>query len=121
MAARAIENLARMMIRKGLLEDAAYYFRILGQDYPQTVIRDGKTGADLFNEQATDKRFLPYLDDPPSPWTGGHVRAKDVPGNYGTNMVMSFQPEGESLPVFQRSHLIFSTQPQHKRPLQMKI
>jgi hypothetical protein len=121
LAGRAVENLARLMIRKGLLEDAAYYFRILGRDYSQTIIRDGKTGADLFNEQATDKRFLPYLDDPPSPWTGGHVRAKDVPGNYGTNMVMSFEPEGESLPFFQRYHLILSTQPQPNSPVQLKL
>src|SRR5207249_10901156 len=76
LAARAVEDLARLMIRKGLLEDAAYYFRILGRDYATTVIRDGKTGADLFNEQATDKRFLPYLDEPSAPWIGRRVSAK---------------------------------------------
>ena len=30
-------------------------------------VRDGKTGADFFNDMATDKRFLPYLDEPPGP------------------------------------------------------
>src|SRR5262249_60838111 len=109
LAARAVEDLARLMIRKNLLEDAAYYYRILGQDYGQTVIRDGKTGADLFNEQATDKRFLPYLDEPPSPWTGGHVSVKDIPGENDAHMITSFEPDGEALPFFLRYHLLFIT------------
>jgi outer membrane protein assembly factor BamB len=113
-AARAIEGLARLMIRKGLLEDAAYYFRILGQDYPQTVIRDGKTGADLFNEQATDKRFLPYLDEAPAPWTIGRIKypPQEVYGNFRVNTApFSLDSEGEDLPFFQRHRLGLSHNP----------
>jgi outer membrane protein assembly factor BamB/tetratricopeptide (TPR) repeat protein len=109
LAARAVDDLAKLMIRKNLLEDAAYYYRILGQDYGQTVIRDGKTGADLFNEQATDKRFLPYLDEPPSPWTGGKVRVKEVPGTYRSNTAaFSLDSQEESLPFFHRFRLSLS-------------
>jgi len=106
LAARAIDDLARLMIRKNLLEDAAYYYRILGQDYPQTVIRDGKTGADLFNEQATDKRFLPYLDEAPSPWSGGKVKAKEIPGTFRSNTAtFTLDTDEESLPFFRRYRL----------------
>ncbi len=51
LAARAVECLARLNTRKGLLEDAAYYYRVLRDRYPDVkVTADGKTGADLFNE-----------------------------------------------------------------------
>jgi len=107
LAARAVEDLAKLMIRKGLLEDAAYYFRILGQDYSQTVIRDGKTGADLFNEQATDKRFLPYLDEPPNPWSSKPVsKGHEVYGSFQTNTAgFALDSDGENLPFFQRYRL----------------
>ena len=65
----AVEMLARLMARKGLMEDAAYWYRLLGHDYEKVTIRDGKTGADFLNDLATDKRFLPYLDVTSS-WSG---------------------------------------------------
>jgi outer membrane protein assembly factor BamB/tetratricopeptide (TPR) repeat protein len=121
LAARAVEDLARLMIRKGLLEDAAYYFRILGRDYSATVIRDGKTGADLFNEQATDKRFLPYLDELSGPWSGGKVQAKEVFGTFNANLsTISFDDEIDSLPFFQRYRLALSMNP-GSTSLQLKL
>ena len=59
-AARAVEALARLNTRKGLLEDAAYYYRVLGEKYPDVKV-DGKAGKQHFEDLATDKRFLPYL------------------------------------------------------------
>src|SRR5262249_46086333 len=64
MAGRAVETLSRIMMNKKDMEGAAHYLRVLGRDFSQTVIKDGKTGADFFNEMATDKRFLAYLDEP---------------------------------------------------------
>jgi outer membrane protein assembly factor BamB/tetratricopeptide (TPR) repeat protein len=64
-AGQAVEALARLMIRKGMLEDAVQYYRDLARDYPTTVIRDGKKGADFLNDLKTDKRFLPYLKPAP--------------------------------------------------------
>jgi hypothetical protein len=60
-AARAIEALARLNTRKGLLEDAAFYYRLLGEKYPKVTV-DGKKGEEYLEDLATDKRFLPYLD-----------------------------------------------------------
>jgi outer membrane protein assembly factor BamB/tetratricopeptide (TPR) repeat protein len=60
-AARAIEALARLNTRKGLLEDAAFYYRTLGEKFPEVVV-NGKKGLDYLDDLATDKRFLPFLD-----------------------------------------------------------
>jgi outer membrane protein assembly factor BamB/tetratricopeptide (TPR) repeat protein len=129
LAARAVETLARLMIRKGLFEDAAYYYRLLGREYAKVVVRDGKTGADFFNELATDKRFLPYLDEPPSPWIGGNkgqgsgtekkwqtgveVKYREIYGGVANQGPQPFalEPEGESLPYFQHHRLAMSSSP----------
>src|SRR5206468_12667665 len=79
-AAQAVEALARLMARKGLMDDAAYYYRLLGTDFANIQIRDGKTGAELFRELATDKRFLPYLEEMDSPLAGGQLQVMDIPG-----------------------------------------
>jgi outer membrane protein assembly factor BamB len=111
LAARAVETLARLMIRKGLFEDAAYYYRLLGREYAKVMVRDGKTGADFFNELATDKRFLPYLDEPPSPWTGGKVKAREIYANFSNQLQQQpfvLEPEGEPIPYFQHHRLALS-------------
>jgi outer membrane protein assembly factor BamB len=61
-AARAMDLLARLNVRSGELENAAYYYLLLAKKYPTVPVRDGKTGAKLFQELMNDKRFLPYLD-----------------------------------------------------------
>lgn len=63
MAGRAYDMLARLNIRLNEMENAAYFYRMLAKKYPDVVIRDGKTGKQLYLELQTDKRFLPYLDD----------------------------------------------------------
>jgi hypothetical protein len=55
--------LARANTKLGELADAAYYYRQLAKLYPKVIVRDGKTGEELYLELATDKRFLPYLED----------------------------------------------------------
>jgi outer membrane protein assembly factor BamB len=100
-AARAVEALARLMTRQGLVEDAAYWYRVLGRDYPQVTIRDQKTGADFYNELATDKRLLAYLDEPRQAWASGKMRYKEIPGYTQTQVAnYVFEPEGEALPFF---------------------
>jgi outer membrane protein assembly factor BamB len=108
-AARAVEALARLMIQKELLEDAAYYYRELGRDYADVPVREGKTGADFYNELVTDKRFLPYLGGVSQPWKG--VRLKEDPdnphhGRYGHQPVYTFTAEGERTPFFQHHRLV---------------
>jgi outer membrane protein assembly factor BamB len=111
LAARATEALARLYTRKGLLEDAAYCYRKLGKEYANIIIRDGKTGRQIYDDDAaTDKRLLPYLDDPQS---GGSVRRFGAklesgefpqPGGKDTQL-FQFEQSGEKLPFF-RHHII---------------
>src|SRR5262249_12750312 len=111
MVARALEALARLRTRRGLLEDAARCYQKLGRDFADTVIRDGKTGADFFHELATDKRFWPYLEEPRSPWAGGSVKAHKHPIQNRDDTLhphvvlrssVALEPEGEVLPFFER-------------------
>ena len=54
MAARAVEMLARMMTDRGLLEEAVYYYRLLGTEFARVPVRDGKTGSDFLKELSTE-------------------------------------------------------------------
>jgi outer membrane protein assembly factor BamB len=100
-AARAVETLARLYVRRGLLEDAAYCYRLLGRDYAKVKVRDGKTGSDFYDTAATDKRLMPYLDDPRPTW-GGKLKVEVAPGQAMPHQVYHFARIGEPLPFFQR-------------------
>lgn len=60
--ARATEALAQLMIKNRMMEDAVGLYLQLGKEYPNVVVRDGKTGADFLTNLLTDKRLLPYLE-----------------------------------------------------------
>jgi outer membrane protein assembly factor BamB len=112
-AARALEALARLWTRHGLLEDAAYCYALLNQEYAQVVVRDGKTGADLFAELATDKRFLPYIDTPPGGMVQGKITGhveKNVGAVAAQQVAFGFEPAGEMLPFFQRHKVALNYQ-----------
>jgi outer membrane protein assembly factor BamB/tetratricopeptide (TPR) repeat protein len=101
-AARALDGLARLYTRKGLLKDAYRYYRLLKMRFPDTPVRDGRTGAQLFEDIATDKRFLPYVGDPDL--VMGRPRFK-VTEELGRNfpqqpqsMLFTFEPLSEPLP-----------------------
>jgi outer membrane protein assembly factor BamB len=105
-AARAVESLARLNTRKGLLEDAAYYYRVLRDRYPTVKVRDGKTGADLFNEMATDKRLWSHLDASPPFGAAGSIRATATAESSPLRtQTFKFSHDGENLPFFQRYSL----------------
>jgi outer membrane protein assembly factor BamB len=103
LAGLAVEALAKLMARKGLLEDAAHFYRVLGRDFAKVVVRDGKTGADIFNDLATDKRFLAYLDEPGQAWPRGDFQGKAENGQWPQQrQVYVFDPAGEVLPFFHK-------------------
>jgi tetratricopeptide (TPR) repeat protein len=111
LAARATEALARLYTRKGLLEDAAYCYRKLGKEYADVLIRDGKTGRQIYDDDAaTDKRLLPYLDEPP-PLSSMRFDSKNVKKESGSfsppggDQFFQFEHSGERLPFF-RHHLV---------------
>lgn len=65
--AKSIEAQARIYLLLGqqdALENVVHFYQLLALHYPKLVIRDGKTGEELFLELATDKRFLPYFSVP---------------------------------------------------------
>jgi hypothetical protein len=106
LTARAVEALARLMTRKGLLEDAVHYYRVLGRDFGTVFVRDGKKGADFVRELEADPRFLVYLDDPGPAAPEGALRYKELPGEQPMQMMIPFEPRGEALPYFQRYRLV---------------
>ncbi len=103
-AARATESLARLYIRKGLFDDAMGLYADLHRNYPKIVVRDGKTGADVFNSVITDKRFLPYLEPPRHSWGHNRLKAQEIPGfggNQPATAVVHDQPGRRIDPVLQ--------------------
>jgi outer membrane protein assembly factor BamB len=109
LAARAVETLARLNMRKGLLEDAAYYYRLLGTRYASVIVSDGKTGEELLNQMFTDPRLLPHLDSPGQLGGGGQGRqitTTEETGSFGyTSNTYYFPQAGEPLPFFARNQL----------------
>ncbi|MGE3804500.1 MAG: PQQ-binding-like beta-propeller repeat protein [Gemmataceae bacterium] len=106
-AGRAALLLARLMTRRGLFEDAAYWYRVLRDDFAATVVIDGKTGADLYRALTTDKRFLPYLDVAEDEWEKGRVEAEKTEGNFGATVPRRqwLEMAGRKLPYFRRCAL----------------
>jgi tetratricopeptide (TPR) repeat protein len=109
LAARATESLARLYTRKGLLEDAAYCYRKLGKEYADLVVRDGKTGRQIYDDDAaTDKRLIPYLDDPQPLGSVKRFGAKKETADTtmpAAGQLFQFEHSGEELPFF-RHHIV---------------
>lgn len=109
LAARATEALARLYTHKGLLEDAAHCYRKIGTEYAKIVVRDGKTGQQIYEDDAaTDKRLIPYLDDPMPLGAVHQFNAKmtsDKSPMPGGGNLFQFEHSGENLPFF-RSHVV---------------
>jgi outer membrane protein assembly factor BamB len=107
-AARAIEALARLYIRKGLLDDAVALYAELGKNYTNVKIRDNKTGGDFFNELITDKRFLPYLEPLRNSWGNTTLKAEVIQNNFANTQQQSFtiEPDGEVMPYFNRHRIM---------------
>jgi outer membrane protein assembly factor BamB len=109
-AGRAALALALLNLERGLVADALYYYRILDRDYAKTVIRDGKTGSDLFGDIAADKRFLPFLEEPKDVWKG-RLQGKTENGQWPQNQQRyTFEPAGEVLPFFQKHRVALDFQ-----------
>jgi outer membrane protein assembly factor BamB len=104
-AARALEALAHLYTSRGLLDDAAFSYREVGREFARTVVRDGKTGRDLFDAVSGDKRLLPYLEEV-NPTPPGQIKVEAGLGNFGQPVsLFAFEPEGEVLPFFHRHRL----------------
>ena len=110
MAARAVETLARMMTDRGLLDEAVYYYRLLGTEFARVTVRDGKTGADYFKALSTDKRFWPYLDDTQSPFRGVNLKVLEVDGpSYSLQTLYPLEFRGPATPFMKQYRLAWRT------------
>jgi hypothetical protein len=110
MVGKAVDGLARLMIRKGLMPDAIHFFRELNEKYGEIKIRDGKTGAEIYNEVITEKRFLPYLESAHPAWNK-QLRA-DVTyagANPMFTQVAHLQLEGDPLPFVQKFRMVLDS------------
>jgi hypothetical protein len=87
---------------------AAAYYRELNRDFAKAPVRGTKTGSDLLNELATDKRFLPFLEESSNPF--GSVKIKDRefgPGTYNLGIPgFTMVPDGDLTPFARQNRLL---------------
>ncbi len=110
LAARALESLARLATRTGQAETAVGYYSALGTKYADVVIRDGLTGADLYNDLLTDKRLLPFLEPARLPTPARIKAVKHTTTNNGyVQQGYVLEPDGaEHSPFFRRHRIMLA-------------
>ncbi len=101
-AARAVERLAALFKRRGMLEDAVGLYAQLGGRFADLVVRDGKTGAELYGELVTDKRLLPYLDPGRVAAMAAYKVETTVAAARPYVQGFSLRPSGELFPFYRR-------------------
>ncbi len=70
--AAAVARLAEMMVAVDRHEEAARFYRSLGDELAETVCLDGKTGGELLDAVAEDAQMRSWLS-PSDPWPAGEV------------------------------------------------
>ncbi|HEX4610710.1 MAG TPA: hypothetical protein VH092_21145, partial [Urbifossiella sp.] len=101
--ARATADLAGIMVKAGLLDEAVRLHLQLGTEFKDVAVADGKTGADYLTDLLTDRRLLPYLEPARYPLPGRvRVEDKSNTGVYQHAQVSEVVPTGEFLPEFQK-------------------
>lgn len=110
---RALAALAQLEEKKGTVDSmrlAAAYYRQLATEFTSTPVRNEKTGADLKNELATDKRFLPFLQDTKSTWGPVKMASRDIAAGSFPIGVPGFilQPTGDQTPFALQHRLMFN-------------
>lgn len=108
--ARAAETLARLMVKNNQMEDAVGLYLQIGREFPDVVIRDGKTGSDLLTHLLTDRRLLPYLEPSRFPLPGRvKVEQRDGGGFATSGSMIEVEPEGELMPMYRRFRFAIDT------------
>lgn len=107
---RALAALAQLEEKKGTVDSvrlAAAYYRQLGREFGNAPVRGTKTGADLINELATDKRFLPFLEESSNTWGPAKMAARDLAPDPSKATVPGFvmQPTGDQTPFAMQHRL----------------
>jgi outer membrane protein assembly factor BamB len=110
----ALAGLALLEEKRGSAEgmrEAAYNYRLLAREFPKDAVRGKRTGAELLDQLAADKRLLPYVEE----GTGwGHARlvAREL-GGVGGGMSQTYtsvlHPEGMPSPFMNGHRLLLET------------
>lgn len=108
---RALAELARLEENKGTSQSmklAADYYDELKERFAAAEVRPGKTGADLFDQLATDKRYLPYLGGSGPLWMQANIGARELPaaGNRAELLGYVFQPRGDLNPLMSNQRIV---------------
>jgi outer membrane protein assembly factor BamB len=107
---KALEALARLEIAKGsdnALRLAAAYYREIYKDYAKVVLRNGKTGADLFNAVVESPLLRPFMEEPGIMWANAEFKHREVGGGVLTGIQgFAFQPEGDVVGPMQGQRLV---------------
>ena len=105
--AGATESLAQLMIKNRQMEDAVGLYLQLGREYPNVVIRDGKTGADFLTNLLTDKRLLPFLEPSRYPLQT-RVKAEEREPQNNMNFGAQFEIESppDLFPMFRQQRFV---------------
>lgn len=95
------------------MKEAAAYYRELARDFPAAQVRgsgeNARTGSDLFDELAADKRFIPYLEESSTLWSQAKMNSRDITsGSPMTGSAASFQfrLDGDLSPSIKRHRLV---------------
>lgn len=108
-AARATYELARLLLERGDVAGAVAWYRVLGRDFATTTVVDDKTGAELLDGLASDKRFFEHLGPARSAWPAGPWKATESVGvNSARPPQLAFTPEGVVPPFFAKHELVLN-------------
>jgi outer membrane protein assembly factor BamB len=112
LAAKAIENLARLMVRRGQMEDAVGLYQQLGTKFADVSVQPNKTGMDVYADLITDKRLLPYLDAGRIAVMAKYkIETSNGASNRNVSQGFSLNPEGELFPFYRRFGFIVEQNP----------
>jgi outer membrane protein assembly factor BamB/tetratricopeptide (TPR) repeat protein len=108
---RALAALAQLEEKKGTIDStrlAAAYYRQLNRDFAKDPVRGTKTGADLVNELATDKRFLPFLEESSNPFGPVKLTARELgAGAFNVGLPgFVMMPQGDQTPFAKQNRLM---------------
>jgi outer membrane protein assembly factor BamB/tetratricopeptide (TPR) repeat protein len=108
---RALAALALLEEKKGTNDSmrlASAYYRELNRDFAQAPVRAAKTGADLLNELATDKRFLPFLEESSNPFGPVKLAVRELGAGAFNVPLPGFvmMPEGDQTPFAKQNRLM---------------
>jgi outer membrane protein assembly factor BamB/tetratricopeptide (TPR) repeat protein len=115
---QALAGLAHLEEKRGSAEgmrEAAHNYRQLAREFPKDAVRGARTGAELLDQLAADKRLLPYVEEGTG-WGHAPLVARELGGVGGTINPQLFtsvlHPEGTPSPFMSGHRLQLETSAQ---------